>query len=671
MRINTNVASLVAQEANVQVNKTLSESLEKLSTGLRINKAADDSSGMAIADKLRTQASSLGQGIQNANNGSALIQIADKAMGEQSNLLDIVKTKLLQASTSTTSKEGKEAIRKDISKLLQQIDNIARSTNYNGVNLLEKKGVEFNFQVGETVKDAISTTSAYSVTTAGLGAAQQISTDTEATVDYKKGVAIKVNDTALTVERDPNATTPVDSSHSGAVIINGASGGSAGDASMSVSATKVEAITFENANAADTILLTTDDIALRSELDAIAASNSDVTKNSDGQYTVAVTGGTAEILAFSGPVDISKLTISGVTTADDDDDATAVTIATDDKVTVTKINGAGVLSLESGLYTDADGTVVADEFLIGAGCNTAEGLVYPTTSSSASKGVILESGTIGAQYDPTLAVDANETVGVSITSTDSAESDETSYTVNAKDVTRMVLAETTGSVSLSSGNAATIAKLDEMAANDSELTKITSGSYVFKSDTNAGVLDFGGKFDLRDLIVSTVDKTEKITFETNKAVNVTKNLDGILKGNILLESATFTAVGVVTNEGNLIGSTSDTLVTSESLAGLKELQEYSLTQEVANKYMAIVDSALTQLNTVRSDFGSTQNQLQSSIRNMMTTKTNIKAAESSIRDVDYAAESANFNKQNIIAQAGTYAISQANQVQQNVLRLLQ
>ena len=103
----------------------------------------------------------------------------------------------------------------------------------------------------------------------------------------------------------------------------------------------------------------------------------------------------------------------------------------------------------------------------------------------------------------------------------------------------------------------------------------------------------------------------------------------------------------------------------------KNLSENGLTSAVANSFMTTVDEALNQLNTVRSDFGSTQNQLESSIRNMATTHTNIKAAESVIRDVDYAAESANFNKQNIIAQAGTYAISQANNVQQNVLKLLQ
>jgi flagellin len=90
MRINTNVASLTALESNTQVNKNLSDSLEKLSSGLKINKASDDASGMAIADKLRTQASSISQGIDNANSANTFVQIADKAMAEESNILDIV-----------------------------------------------------------------------------------------------------------------------------------------------------------------------------------------------------------------------------------------------------------------------------------------------------------------------------------------------------------------------------------------------------------------------------------------------------------------------------------------------------------------------------------------------------------------------------------------------------
>jgi flagellin len=137
LKFNTNVAALNANEASKNVNKQLNNSLEKLSSGLKINKASDDASGLAIADKLRTQASSIKQAVDNGNSAVALLQIADKAMAEQSNILDVVKQKLIQAKTATTSVEGREAIRKDITKLLEQINNIAGQTNYNGTYLLQ------------------------------------------------------------------------------------------------------------------------------------------------------------------------------------------------------------------------------------------------------------------------------------------------------------------------------------------------------------------------------------------------------------------------------------------------------------------------------------------------------------------------------------------------------
>ena len=176
MRINTNVASMNAQEAAQNVNKNLNASLEKLSSGLRINKASDDASGLAIADKLRTQASSIGQAISNGNSAVALTQIADKAMAEQSNILDIVKQKLLQASTATTSTAGRTAIAKDINKLLNQLNNIAVQTNYNGINLLQgdtdvnssSTATQLTFQMGETKDNTIETASTIKANVSGL-----------------------------------------------------------------------------------------------------------------------------------------------------------------------------------------------------------------------------------------------------------------------------------------------------------------------------------------------------------------------------------------------------------------------------------------------------------------------------------------------------------------------
>ena len=120
----------MAQESSRNASLNINSSLEKLSSGLRINKASDDASGLAIADKLRTQASSLSKAVDNVNSAISLTQIADKAMSEQSSILDTIKSKMIQASTDTTSSAGRESIRKDVSKLLTQLDNIAMQTNY-------------------------------------------------------------------------------------------------------------------------------------------------------------------------------------------------------------------------------------------------------------------------------------------------------------------------------------------------------------------------------------------------------------------------------------------------------------------------------------------------------------------------------------------------------------
>ncbi|MGJ0314353.1 flagellin [Aliarcobacter cryaerophilus] len=164
MRINTNISSLGAQEAAQNTNKSIANSLEKLSTGLKINKASDDASGLAIADKLRTQVTSIKQGISNGNSAIALLQIADKSMAEQSKILDTIKSKLIQANTDTTSQDGRTAIAKDVTKLLDQLNNIAKQTNYNGTTLLQATATStaakaaMSFQVGEHQRDEIKTT---------------------------------------------------------------------------------------------------------------------------------------------------------------------------------------------------------------------------------------------------------------------------------------------------------------------------------------------------------------------------------------------------------------------------------------------------------------------------------------------------------------------------------
>ncbi len=434
MRINTNVSSITAQEAAVNTNKEITNSLAKLSSGLRINKASDDASGLAIADKLRTQATSINQGVSNGNSAITLLQIADKSMAEQSNILDTIKAKLIQANTDTTSDDGRESIRKDIVKLLTQLDNIAEQTNYNGNVLLQNSATDtsasssLSFQIGEGTSDTISNTSIQS-NTAGLG--------------------------------------------------GGASSVASG--------------------------------------------------------TTLASGASIEL----------------------------------------KESNAGAITLTT------------------------------TTSAGAS----------GAE-----AVELSGDVG-----------------------------------SLAAASGTTITNMDAETAEILESIADNSSDFAWNATTSTFTMTNGVAVDLDGVDVAYMDVTS-----------------GTAAGTIALTTdQSFTVKNDDSTSGNTLTITGAAMVGGELLSSLSGLAADELTKANAEKYQSVVDNAITDLNGYRGDIGSTQNQVESAVRNLMTQSTNVKAAESIIRDVDYAAESANFNKQNIISQAGSYAISQANSVQQNVLRLLQ
>ena len=136
MQVNSNSA------INQNVYLNLNQSLNRIATGVSLNQSSDNASGLSIANSLLTQANGYSQAIENANSAVAATQIASGATNEQSKILDNVKEKLLQASTDTTSQEGRDAILKEIKAQLDQFDKIASGTNYNGQTLLQKSSTD-------------------------------------------------------------------------------------------------------------------------------------------------------------------------------------------------------------------------------------------------------------------------------------------------------------------------------------------------------------------------------------------------------------------------------------------------------------------------------------------------------------------------------------------------
>ncbi len=155
LRINTNVASLNAQRNLSNTRLNLNRSLEKLSSGQRINRAGDDAAGLAISENLKAQIRGLGQAERNAEDGISLVQIAEGALGEVSNILIRLRELSVQAASDTIGATERKFLNVEFEQLTSEVDRIANSTEFNRVPLLNGTGAVFDIQIG-TRNDPIS-----------------------------------------------------------------------------------------------------------------------------------------------------------------------------------------------------------------------------------------------------------------------------------------------------------------------------------------------------------------------------------------------------------------------------------------------------------------------------------------------------------------------------------
>jgi flagellin len=159
--INTNTKSIVAQNAMVSNNRALSKAMEQLSTGKRINGAADDAAGLAISSKMTSQIQGLNQAVRNANDGVSLIQTAEGALVEVTNMLQRMRELSVQAANDTNTSTDRAALNSEFGQLRTEINRIASNTQWNGMNILDKTGGasgEFKFQVGANATQNIALT---------------------------------------------------------------------------------------------------------------------------------------------------------------------------------------------------------------------------------------------------------------------------------------------------------------------------------------------------------------------------------------------------------------------------------------------------------------------------------------------------------------------------------
>ncbi|EAJ9591591.1 flagellin A [Campylobacter jejuni] len=569
-RINTNIGALNAHANSVVNARELDKSLSRLSSGLRINSAADDASGMAIADSLRSQAATLGQAINNGNDAIGILQTADKAMDEQLKILDTIKTKATQAAQDGQSLKTRTMLQADINRLMEELDNIANTTSFNGKQLLSGNFINQEFQIGASSNQTIKAT---------IGATQSSKIGL---TRFETGGRISSSGEVQFTLKNYNG---IDDFQFQKVVISTSVG------------TGLGAL-------AEEINKSADKTGVRATF----------TVETRGMAAVRA-GTTSDDFAING------VTIGQVAYEDGDG------------------NGALVAAINS--VKDTTGVEASID---------ANGQLLLT--SREGRGIKIDGNIGGGAF---INADMKENYGrLSLVKNDGKD-----ILISGSNLSSTGFGATQfisqASVSLRESKGRFDANIADAMGFGSANKGVVLGGY---SSVSAYMSSAGSGFSSGSGYSVGSGKNYSTGFANAIAISAASQLS--------------TVYNVSAGSGFSSGSTLSQFATMKTTAfGVKDETAGVTTLKGAMAVMDIAETATTNLDQIRADIGSVQNQLQVTINNITVTQVNVKAAESTIRDVDFAAESANFSKYNILAQSGSYAMSQANAVQQNVLKLLQ
>ncbi|EAI1553532.1 flagellin A [Campylobacter jejuni] len=569
-RINTNIGALNAHANSVVNARELDKSLSRLSSGLRINSAADDASGMAIADSLRSQAATLGQAINNGNDAIGILQTADKAMDEQLKILDTIKTKATQAAQDGQSLKTRTMLQADINRLMEELDNIANTTSFNGKQLLSGNFINQEFQIGassnQTIKATIGATQSSKIGLTRFETGGRISSSGEVEFTLKN-------------------YNGIDDFKFQKVVISTSVGTGLG--------ALVEEI---NKSADKTGVRATFTVETRGISAVRAGTTSD---------TFAINGVTIGQVAYEDG-DANGALVAAINSVKD---TTGVEASID-------ANGQLLLTSREGRGIKIDGSIGRGAFI---NPNMTENYGRLSLVKNDGKDILI-SGT-GLSF---AGFGANNFISQASVS----------------------LRESKGRFDANIADA-----MGFGSANKGIILAGFSSVSAYMSSAGSG-FSSGSGFSVGS------NKNYSTGFANAIAISAASQLSAVYN--------------VSAGSGFSSGSTLSQFATMKtSVFRVKDETAGVTTLKGAMAVMDIAETATTNLDQIRADIGSVQNQLQVTINNITVTQVNVKAAESTIRDVDFAAESANFSKYNILAQSGSYAMSQANAVQQNVLKLLQ
>ncbi|GAA0688775.1 FliC/FljB family flagellin [Marinobacterium maritimum] len=580
MVINSNIMSLNAQNQLNKSQNDLNTSMERLTSGKRINSAADDAAGLAIANRMTSQIRGLDQAVRNANDGQALIQTAEGALDETTNILQRMRELSIQSANGTYDSGNRSTLNAEVMQLQDELTRIAETTNFNGQNLLDGSLGELVLQVGSEANQTISTE---------IGKLDA------------KGLGGESGGDVVGADAGSSMTTglkALSGTASGSMLINNQNVGD-----LSTSANLQEALDTINSNVSGV------------EVSAFT----ELTAANDG--TGIIRGGDVLEISLVGPgAENNTLQITDTGSMEE---------------LVDKIN------------TDGEGLVTAslneDGRLVLASSTGAEITVTDNAGGDASGMTTTAAVTGYAQLSFNITDSNVENVDISFTagSTAAANTLATNVGIQSRDGS-----DITGFVN-SSQNAL---KEGDLIINDVEIGAVSAGGSAATQAAN---------------LVAAIN-------EKSAETGVVASLDA--NNALVLDSVSGDEISIAFGDAaasTIKGDTGLLETNSASSVGNSVADIDITTAAGAQKAIGILDDALEQVNSIRGDLGAVSNRLDYTMNNLSSISENQAAARSRIEDADFARESANLSRAQVLQQAGTAMLAQANAAPQSVLSLLQ
>ncbi len=706
--INTNLNALFAQAADTTASKSQSLAMQRLSTGLRINSAKDDAAGLAISNRMTSTIKGLSMAIRNANDGINMAQTADGALSQTTSILQRMRELAVQASNASNSADNRASMQQEVSQLKTQIDQIAKTTNFNDINLLDGSATKLDLQIG-----------------ANQGQTMTMNFDSAQTKDIGVGSIATLTS---------NASSTVSKMVSGDLTINGVQVGASLATSDNVSyettsgdrasSAIAKAAAINAVSAQSGVTATVNATSVNGSTMTVVASTGTITINGVTTASFATSGTDAGISRQTVVGAINNISSqTGVTAIDTGDmihgvqlfakDGRNITLST----TTLSTNATGLANSTAatytGTYTLASATNSPITLGSGIGNNVANsGLTIGTyaantsqvvTTTRATAAIAPTTGTTGLLDGSSLKLNG-VVIGAALASDDM--SSDTSSAGSTKSASAIAIAaainKSTGLTGVSAVAQAntitgtsftasnfTAIKLNGVTINANNMTtytradvanlvnRYTGQTGVSASDNGKGITYTAA--DGRNIelaVVSAAGNGSAIglaSANTNVAVGATATTTSAVTtyAQVALQSSNqFTIQSGTSGDANLnkLGFTVGTF--GGSNAGLKIKDIDISTQAGAQSALNSIDAAIKTVSANQSRAGAFLNRLDAVVSNLTTQNTNMTASRSSILDTDYSTETTNLAKSQIISQAATAMLAQANQSAQSVLSLL-